>query len=162
PIDGYAAQRDVQVGQQVQPGQRLLVIVPLDRLWVDANFKERQLAKIRIGQPAQITADMYGGDVVYHGRLQGLAAGTGRPLSRLPPENGSGNWIKIVQRLPVRIALDPNELRAHPLRIGLSTNAKVDIHDRSGAVLASEPRKTPLASTSVYSDELAHASAEAD
>jgi membrane fusion protein (multidrug efflux system) len=110
PIDGYAAQRQVQVGQQVTPGQRLLVVVPLNRLWVDANFKESQLHNIRIGQPVKITPDIYHGDVEFHGRVVGMAAGTGSSFSLLPAQNASGNWIKIVQRVPVRIALDPNDL----------------------------------------------------
>ena len=162
PIDGYAAQRDVQVGQQVQPGQRLLVIVPLDRLWVDANFKEAQLRNIRIGQPVELESDLYGSDVTFHGRVSGLAAGTGGAFSLLPPQNASGNWIKIVQRLPVRIVLDPKELAAHPLRLGLSTTATVDTHERGGAVLADEPRRAALMTTDVYREELDRAGAEAD
>jgi membrane fusion protein (multidrug efflux system) len=162
PIDGYAAQRQVQVGQQVTPGQRLLVVIPLNRLWVDANFKENQLHNIRIGQPVKITPDVYHGDVEFHGRVVGMAAGTGSSFSLLPAQNASGNWIKIVQRVPVRIALDPNELAHHPLRIGLSTDTNVDTHDRSGAVLATVPRQEPLDSTGVYGEELSGADAAAD
>jgi membrane fusion protein (multidrug efflux system) len=162
PIDGYAAQREVQIGQQVAPGQRLLTVVPLERLWVDANFKEGQLDGIRIGQPAEVRADMYPSDVIFHGHVVGLAAGTGGAFALLPPQNASGNWIKIVQRLPVRIGLDPNELRAHPLRIGLSTYTKVDIHDRSGTVLATAARLTPLSATAVYNAEFERAAQAAD
>jgi len=162
PIDGYAAQRQVQVGQQVAPGQRLLVIVPLDRLWVDANFKESQLHNIRIGQPATVVPDIYHGDIEFHGHVVGLAAGTGGAFSLLPPQNASGNWIKIVQRVPVRVAIDPDELRRHPLRIGLSTDTKVDTHDRNGTVLATIPRQEPLDSTGVYGEELSNADAAAD
>ncbi len=162
PVDGYAAQRQVQLGQQVTPGQRLLTIVPLTRLWVDANMKENQLHNIRIGQPVKVTPDIYHGDIEFHGRVVGLAAGTGSAFSLLPPQNASGNWIKIVQRVPVRIALDPNELARSPLRIGLSTDTNIDTHDRSGTVLATAPRQEPLDTTGVYGDELSGADAAAD
>ena len=162
PIDGYAAQRQVQLGQQVQPGQQLLVVVPLQRLWVDANFKEGQLRNIRIGQRARVWPDAYHGDIEFHGRVVGIAAGTGSSFALLPPQNASGNWIKIVQRIPVRIALDPDELRAHPLRIGLSTDTNIDTHDRSGAVLSSAPREEPLGTTGIYRDELSDANDAAD
>ena len=111
PIDGVVAQRTVQLGQQVPQGTPLMAVVPLDRVWVDANFRETQLKDLRIGQPARVTADMYGGDVVFHGRVIGVGAGSGSAFALLPPQNASGNWIKIVQRVPVRIALDPRELR---------------------------------------------------
>ncbi|HEX4480728.1 MAG TPA: efflux RND transporter periplasmic adaptor subunit [Rudaea sp.] len=162
PIDGYAAQRQVQVGQQVAPGQRLLVVIPLERLWVDANFKESQLHNIRIGQPATVVPDIYHGDVEFHGHVVGLAAGTGSAFSLLPPQNASGNWIKIVQRVPVRIAIDAGELQRHPLRIGLSTDTKIDTHDRNGTVLATVPRQEPLDSTGVYGEELSDADSAAD
>ena len=136
PIDGVVAQRTVQVGQQIAAGTPLMAVVPLTRLWVDANFRETQLKDLRIGQRATITSDMYGGDVVYHGRVVGLGAGSGNAFALLPPQNASGNWIKIVQRVPVRIALDPKELAANPLRIGLSVKTTVDTADRNGAKLA--------------------------
>ncbi|MEH3104160.1 MAG: efflux RND transporter periplasmic adaptor subunit [Sphingomonas phyllosphaerae] len=136
PIAGVVAQRTVQVGQQVNAGTPLMAIVPLDRVWVDANFRETQLKDVRIGQPVELTSDMYGGDVKFHGRVVGLSAGSGNAFALLPPQNASGNWIKIVQRLPVRIALDPRELRSHPLRIGLSVKATIDTADTRGAQLA--------------------------
>ncbi len=136
PIDGVVAQRTVQVGQQIAAGTPLMAIVPLDRLWVDANFRETQLKDLRIGQPATLVADTYGDDVIYHGRVVGVGAGSGNAFALLPPQNASGNWIKIVQRVPVRIALDPKELRANPLRVGLSVKATVDTADRGGARLA--------------------------
>ena len=136
PIDGVVAQRTVQVGQQIAAGTPLMAIVPLDRLWVDANFRETQLKDLRIGQPATLVADTYGDDIVYHGRVVGVGAGSGNAFALLPPQNASGNWIKIVQRVPVRIALDPKELLANPLRVGLSVKATVDTADRGGARLA--------------------------
>ncbi|HEY0180020.1 MAG TPA: HlyD family efflux transporter periplasmic adaptor subunit [Dokdonella sp.] len=162
PVDGYAMQRQMQVGQTVQAGQRLLVVVPLDRVWVDANFKEVQLEHVRLGQPVELTADLYGGDVVYHGHVQGLSAGTGASSALLPPQNASGNWIKIVQRVPVRVALDPGELHRYPLRIGLSIYAKIDTHERDGAVLAAAPRDAAIASTAVYGEQVRDADAAAD
>jgi membrane fusion protein, multidrug efflux system len=132
PVTGVVAQRTVQLGQRVAAGMPLMSIVPLDSLWVDANFRETQLRNIRVGQPVTITADLYGSSFRYHGRVLGLAAGSGNAFALLPPQNASGNWIKIVQRVPVRIALDPDELRAHPLRTGLSVDAEVDTQDRSG------------------------------
>lgn len=162
PVGGYVAQRSVQVGGRVQPGQALLTIIPLHDLWVDANFKESQLAHIRIGQPATIEADVYGGDVEFHGKVVGLAAGTGSAFALLPPQNASGNWIKVVQRVPVRIELDPRQLEKSPLRVGLSTSVRVDTHDRSGRVLPAAPVATAIAETSVYARDLARAEAEAD
>ncbi|MBV8239118.1 MAG: efflux RND transporter periplasmic adaptor subunit [Sphingomonas sp.] len=136
PIDGVVAQRSVQVGQQIQAGTPLMAVVPLNRVWVDANFRETQLRDLRIGQPATVVSDMYGGKTVYHGRVIGVGAGSGNAFALLPPQNASGNWIKIVQRVPVRIALDAKELAANPLRVGLSVNATVDTADKSGARLA--------------------------
>jgi membrane fusion protein (multidrug efflux system) len=162
PIDGYVAQRSVQVGSRVQPGQPLLTIVPLRDLWIDANFKEVQLKHIRIGQPAEVRTDLYGGGVVFHGRVEGLAAGTGGAFALLPPQNASGNWIKVVQRVPVRIALDGKELDRHPLRVGLSSEVTVDTHDREGPVLATSPAKKTVAKTDVYAADLAAADAAAD
>ena len=132
PIDGVVAQRTVQLGQQVAPGTPLMAVVPLDKVWVDANFRETQLKDLRIGQPATITADMYGDDVVFHGRVIGVGAGSGNAFALLPPQNASGNWIKIVQRVPVRLGLDPRELARNPLRVGLSVNATVDTADLGG------------------------------
>ncbi len=133
PVDGVIAQRTVQVGQQVQAGTPLMAVVPLSNVWVDANFKEVQLQDMRVGQKVTVTADVYGGSVVYHGHIEGLGAGSGSAFALLPPQNASGNWIKIVQRVPVRIALDPQELASHPLRVGLSVAASVDVRDTSGA-----------------------------
>ncbi len=161
PIDGYAARRQVQVGQHVQAGQTLLTVVPLRDLWIDANFKETQLKNIRIGQPVKITTDLYG-DQAYHGKVVGLDAGTGAAFALLPAENATGNWIKVVQRLPVRVELDADELAKHPLRIGLSTYTTVDTHDRDGKVLATVPRAKPLLSTEVYQHELENADQAAD
>jgi membrane fusion protein (multidrug efflux system) len=135
PIDGVVAQRTVQLGQQVAPGTPLMAVVPLTKVWVDANFRETQLKDLRIGQPATVTADMYGDDIVFHGRVLGVGAGSGNAFALLPPQNASGNWIKIVQRVPVRIGLDPRELARNPLRIGLSVNTTVDTADLKGARL---------------------------
>jgi membrane fusion protein (multidrug efflux system) len=139
PVDGIIAQRTVQVGQRVNAGAPLMAVVPLSDVWVDANFKEVQLARMRIGQPVAIKADLYGGDVTYHGHVAGLGAGSGSAFAVLPAQNASGNWIKIVQRVPVRISLDQDELKAHPLRVGLSVTADVDVHDQSGPMVASTP-----------------------
>jgi membrane fusion protein (multidrug efflux system) len=162
PIGGYVAQRAVQVGSRIQPGAPLMTIIPLGDLWVDANFKESQLRHIRIGQPVGIESDLYGGEAEFHGHVIGLAPGTGSAFALLPPQNASGNWIKVVQRVPVRISLDPAELAKHPLRVGLSTSVNVDTHDRSGAVLASAPATKPVAETDVYANDFAKAEAEAD
>jgi membrane fusion protein (multidrug efflux system) len=146
PLTGVVAQRSVQLGQRVAAGTPLMGIVPLDALWVDANFKEVQLRNMRVGQPVTLRADIYGGTAVYHGKLVGLSAGSGTAFALLPAQNASGNWIKIVQRLPVRIALDPSELRAHPLRIGLSVTADVDIRDTSGPLVSEQVRQIPIPS----------------
>lgn len=135
PVTGYVAQRSVQVGQRVSPGSPLMAIVPLDGVWVDANFKEVQLERMRIGQRVALRADVYGSSVVYHGRIEGFSAGTGSAFATLPAQNATGNWIKIVQRLPVRIRIDPRELAAHPLRVGLSMQVDVDTHDDTGTQL---------------------------
>lgn len=162
PVGGYVAQRSVQVGSRVQPGQALLTIIALHDLWIDANFKESQLAHIRIGQPAKVESDLYGGGVEYDGKVVGLGAGTGSSFALLPPQNASGNWIKVVQRVPVRIALDPQQLEKHPLRVGLSTAVKVDTHERSGRILADQPANAAIAQTDVYARDVAKADAEAD
>ena len=135
PVTGYVAKRSVQVGQRVSPGTPLMAIVPLEAVWVDANFKEVQIKHMHIGQPVELTADVYGSSVVYHGKVVGFSAGTGSAFSLLPAQNATGNWIKVVQRLPVRIELDPKELHAHPLRIGLSMQADVDIKNDNGSQL---------------------------
>jgi membrane fusion protein (multidrug efflux system) len=127
PIDGVVSQRKVQVGQRVAQGSPIMTIVPLNQVYIEANFKESQLRKVRIGMPVEVVADLYGSDVVYHGRVAGISGGTGASQSILPAQNATGNWIKVVQRVPVRIELDPRELAAHPLRIGLSTEAKIDV-----------------------------------
>ncbi|CAM2187274.1 multidrug efflux pump membrane fusion protein EmrA [Paraburkholderia sacchari] len=135
PVTGYVAKRSVQVGQRVSPGTPLMSVVPLNAVWVDANFKEVQLKHMRIGQPVEMTADVYGSSVVYHGKVVGFSAGTGSAFSLLPAQNATGNWIKVVQRLPVRIVLDPEELKKHPLRIGLSMQVDVNIKDDTGSQL---------------------------
>jgi membrane fusion protein (multidrug efflux system) len=139
PVDGVIAQRTVQVGQRVNAGAPLMAVVPLSNVWVDANFKEGQLARMRLGQPVAVTTDLYGSKVIYHGHIAGLGAGSGSAFALLPAQNASGNWIKIVQRVPVRIALDPAELKDNPLRIGLSVRAQVDISDESGPRVAGAP-----------------------
>ena len=150
PVSGYVAKRSVQLGQRVAPGSPLMAIVPLDQVWVDANFKEPQLATMRIGQPVTLTADLYGGKVQYHGRIAGFGAGTGSAFALLPAQNATGNWIKIVQRVPVRIALDSKELADHPLQVGLSMQVDVDTHDRGGARLPQLVHGTPPLATDVY------------
>ncbi len=150
PVSGYVARRSVQLGERIAPGVPLMAVVPLERLRVDANFKEVQLKHMRIGQPASVTADLYGGRVRYHGRVEGLGMGTGAAFALLPAQNATGNWIKVVQRVPVRIALGARELAAHPLRIGLSTRVTVDVRDDSGAQLAQQPRPEPVLTTRAY------------
>ena len=158
PVTGYVAQRSVQVGQRVSPGNPLMGIVPLNGVWIDANFKEVQLKHIRIGQPVELTADAYGSSVVFHGKVVGFSAGTGSAFSLLPAQNATGNWIKVVQRLPVRIAIDPQELEKHPLRIGLSMQVDVNIKDDSGSELASA--KNTVYQTSVFENYGDEADAE--
>jgi len=150
PVKGYVARRSVQLGERIAPGAPLMSLVPLGRLWLEANFREMQLRHMRIGQPVTVVADLYGGRVTYHGRVAGLGLGTGSAFALLPAQNATGNWIKVVQRVPVRIELDPRELAAHPLRIGLSTVVRVDLHDTSGAELAQTPRREPVLETSAY------------
>jgi len=146
PVDGYVARRTVQLGQRVAAGTPLMAIVPLNQVWVDANFKEVQLRSIRIGQPVKLTADLYGKKVDYQGAVAGLGVGTGAAFSLLPAQNATGNWIKVVQRVPVRIALNASELAAHPLRVGLSMNAEVDVRQQDGKTLADAPRSAASAS----------------
>jgi len=153
PVAGVVARRSVQVGQRVAAGTPLMAVVPLSYVWVDANFKEVQLKDMRVGQPVEVRADVYGGSVKYHGKLVGLSAGSGSAFALLPAQNASGNWIKIVQRVPVRIALDPKELSAHPLRVGLSTTVKVDVRNTSGALVASEVRAEPIPAQASRGDD---------
>ncbi|KRA35200.1 hemolysin D [Rhodanobacter sp. Root627] len=162
PVSGYVAQRSVQLGNSVQPGQQLMTVVPLHNLWIEANFKESQLRHIRIGQPATIESDTYGSDAEFHGKVVGLGAGTGSVFSLLPAQNATGNWIKVVQRVPVRISLDNTELDKHPLRIGLSTTVTVDITNDDGRVLAATPANQPVAQTTVYEQMASKADAEAE
>jgi membrane fusion protein, multidrug efflux system len=150
PVSGFIAKRNVQLGQRVSPGVSLMAIVPLDEVWVDANFKEPQLAAMRAGQRVTLNADLYGHSVIYHGTVAGFGAGTGSVFSLLPAQNATGNWIKIIQRVPVRIALDPRELAAHPLQIGLSMRAEVDTHDRSGPRLPQVARSDAGYATEVF------------
>lgn len=142
PVAGQIAKRSVQLGQRVAPGAPLMAVIPTSQLWVDANFKESQLRDVRIGQPVKLVTDLYGSSIVYHGKVAGLAAGTGSAFALLPAQNATGNWIKVVQRLPVRITLDAKELAAHPLRIGLSVTAIVDVSDTQGQLLSDAPPAT--------------------
>ncbi len=162
PVTGYVAERSVQLGQRVQPGMPLMTVIPLEQAWVDANFKETQLASMRLGQAVELTSDLYGGDVKFDGRLASLGLGTGSAFSLLPPQNASGNWIKIVQRVPVRIALDPKQLAAHPLRLGMSMSVDVSIRDRHGPVLPAATPAKPVLSTQAYARQLADADALID
>jgi membrane fusion protein (multidrug efflux system) len=162
PSSGYVARRNVQVGQRVVPGQTLLTIIPLDKLWIDANFKEGQLRALRLGQDARVTADLYGNAVTFHGRVAGMSAGTGAAFSLLPAQNATGNWIKVVQRVPVRIVLQGDELARNPLRIGLSTHVNVDTSARTGEVLASTAAAKAVASTDIYADDYRAAEHAAD
>jgi membrane fusion protein (multidrug efflux system) len=150
PVAGFVAKRAVQLGQRVSPGAPLMAIIPLDQVWVDANFKEPQLAAMRVGQPVVLTADLYGGKVKYRGKVAGFGAGTGSAFALLPAQNATGNWIKVVQRVPVRIALDERELAAHPLQIGLSMQVDVDTHDRSGDRLPQSAGSVPVYATDVF------------
>jgi membrane fusion protein (multidrug efflux system) len=156
PITGYVARRSVQVGQRVEPGMPMMSIVPLEDLWVDANFKEVQLGRMRIGQSAKVTADVYGGRVEYEGVVAGVGMGTGAAFALLPAQNASGNWIKVVQRVPVRIRLQPEQLREHPLRIGLSTKVRVDLRS-DGPQLAQTPRARPAYATEARAPDAAQA-----
>jgi membrane fusion protein (multidrug efflux system) len=159
PVTGYVAKRTVQLGQRIQPGTATMAVIPLDQLWIDANFKETQLRKMRIGQTVDIESDLYGSDVKYSGTVDSLGAGTGSAFALLPAQNATGNWIKIVQRVPVRIHINADQLRDHPLRIGLSTVVDVDLHDQSGPVLAQQPPQKASFSTNVYDQQLGEADA---
>ncbi len=150
PVSGVVARRTVQLGQRVAPGQPLMWVVPLNDVWIDANLKETQLRDVRIGQKATVTADTYGGSFTYTGHVVGLSAGTGAAFSLLPAQNATGNWIKVVQRLPVRVALDPKQVASHPLRVGMSTEVTIDISDHKGPLVMDEPPTKPAARTDVY------------
>ncbi|MGC2033315.1 MAG: HlyD family efflux transporter periplasmic adaptor subunit [Steroidobacteraceae bacterium] len=162
PVTGYVAERSVQLGQHIQAGQALMTVIPLNALWVDANFKEVQLRHLRIGQPAQVRSDLYGGSFIFHGHVRGMAAGTGAAFALLPAQNASGNWIKVVQRVPVRIQIDDNDLKNSPLRVGLSATVTVDTTTRDGPVLATSAADEPVGDTQVYVLDLDKAGAEAD
>lgn len=157
PVAGQLAKRSVQIGQHIQTGAPLMAIIPLDQLWVDANFKESQLKGMRIGQAVEVYADVYGSKVEYIGHIAGLGAGTGAAFSLLPAQNATGNWIKIVQRIPVRIELDKDQLKTHPLRIGLSIDAKVDTSDSSGKLLADLSRTSPVSTSAQMNAQVAAA-----
>ncbi|MTI73993.1 MAG: biotin/lipoyl-binding protein [Stenotrophomonas sp.] len=159
PVAGYVARRSVQVGQRVQPGTALMAVVPAEQMWVDANFKETQLRHMRLGQEVELRSDLYGGDVKYKGRITSLGLGTGSAFSLLPAQNASGNWIKIVQRVPVRIAIDASQLAQHPLRIGLSMKAEVSLRDQKGGVLPAKPAEGTVFDTDVYARQLHDADA---
>ncbi|MFS7252135.1 multidrug efflux MFS transporter periplasmic adaptor subunit EmrA [Rahnella rivi] len=155
PIDGFVSRRAVQIGQQINSSTALMAVVPAHHIWVDANFKETQLANMRIGQAATVVSDMYGDDVKYHGKVVGMDMGTGGAFSLLPAQNATGNWIKVVQRLPVRIELNDQEVKEHPLRIGLSALVTVDTQNRDGLVLANKVRTEPLYQTTALTLDLA-------
>ncbi|MCG8991377.1 efflux RND transporter periplasmic adaptor subunit [Laribacter hongkongensis] len=157
PIDGQIAKRSAQIGMRVQTGAPLMALVPLQTMWVDANFKESQLKDIRIGQPVTVHADVYGNDVSYRGQVAGLSAGTGSVFSLLPPQNATGNWIKVVQRVPVRITLDARDLAAHPLRLGLSMHVSVDTRGQDGPLVTDAPVGKPVLQTGVYDGQLERA-----
>ncbi|WP_210546864.1 efflux RND transporter periplasmic adaptor subunit [Rhodoferax sp. PAMC 29310] len=160
PVDGYVARRTVQLGQRVAAGTPMMSIVPLNQVWVDANFKEVQLRHIRIGQPVKLTADIYGTKVSYDGVVAGMGMGTGAAFALLPAQNATGNWIKVVQRVPVRVTLNAEQLVKNPLRVGLSMEAEVDVSQQDGKMLADAPRESALVQTSVYASLDSGAAAE--
>ena len=162
PTSGYIAKRNVQLGQRVAAGTPLMAIIPLDEVWVDANFKEDQLRKLRLGQSVTLISELYGDDVIYHGTLESLGMGTGSAFSILPAQNASGNWIKIVQRVPVRITLEKKELQQHPLRLGLSMSVDVNLHDEGHGLLPTAAASTPTLSTTAYAKQLGDADAVID
>jgi membrane fusion protein (multidrug efflux system) len=162
PVSGMVTKRNVQLGQKINPGVSLMSVVPLDHLWVNANFKESQLRHIRIGQKVDLVADVYGDDVVYHGSVIGQDAGTGSAFSLLPAQNATGNWIKVVQRVPIRIALDPQQVAKHPLQLGLSMKVTVATRQREGSRLVTAGSQEHGYSTQVFAQELASADAVVD
>jgi len=153
PVAGYVARRNVQLGQRVPAGSPLLSVIALDQVWVDANFKESQLKNLRIGQPVELSADVYGKNVKYHGTIDGLGAGTGAAFALLPAQNATGNWIKVVQRVPVRVRLDAKELVDHPLRLGLSMEARVDVSQTDGRMLADAATAPQEVQTNVFEQD---------
>ena len=158
PVTGYVATRSVQLGRRVQSGESLMAVVSLHEVWVDANFKETQLTDMRIGQAVEVTADVYGGSVKYKAKVESLGVGTGSAFSLLPAQNATGNWIKIVQRIPTRVVFtDPSQLDQHPLRIGMSLSTQVNMHDKEGLMLAATPPSAPRFNTDVYQNDLANA-----
>ena len=159
PTSGYIAKRNVQLGQRIAAGTPLMAIIPLDEVWVDANFKEDQLRQLRLGQPVELHSELYGNDVTYHGTLESLGMGTGAAFSILPAQNASGNWIKIVQRVPVRITLDKKELQEHPLRLGLSMSVDVNLHDAGHGLLPTAAASKPTLTTAAYAKQLGDADA---
>jgi membrane fusion protein (multidrug efflux system) len=160
PVDGYVAKRSVQLGQRVAAGTTLMSVIALEQVWVEANFKEGQLRRLRLGQPVELVADVYGGQVAYHGTIDGLGAGTGSAFALLPAQNATGNWIKVVQRVPVRIRLQAAELVQHPLRVGLSMEARADVSSTDGRMLADGARAPVLAQTAVFDQNNSAADAE--
>lgn len=154
PCSGYIAQRTVEVGQSIVREKNLMVVIPMNYVWVDANFKETQLTKMRIGQPAKVTFDLYGSSVTYEGKVLGIASGTGSVFSLIPPQNATGNWIKIVQRLPVRISLDRKTLEKFPLRLGISAEVDVDVTDQKLPILATIPPKKAVSQTDIFTIDL--------
>ncbi len=153
PVEGLAAQRTIQVGMWVESGTPLLSVIPLDQIWINANYKETQMKRMRLGQPVKITVDLYGDDVIFDGRIIGMPGGAGNAFSLLPPQNLSGNWIKIVQRLPVRVSLDKEQLKEHPLRIGLSTEATTDTREQEGLIVPVSTAGSPLYETPIFKKE---------
>ena len=164
PIDGVIAKRNVQVGQQISPGMPLMTIVAASQVWVDANYKETQLAKLRVGQPVELNADVYGSSVKFKGTVQGIGIGTGSAFSVLPAQNATGNWIKIVQRVPVRVTIDPEQLKQHPLRVGMSMHVVIDTENQKGAVLGAVTGTEVPANlqTNVYAQDEEEANRVAD
>ncbi|MGY4494514.1 HlyD family secretion protein [Pseudomonas sp. TE3610] len=154
PVSGLITKRSVQVGQRINPGVALMSVVPVDQVWVNANFKESQIEDLRIGQPVELRADAYSRDVVFHGKIVGLDAGTGSAFSLMPAQNATGNWIKVTQRVPVRIALKAEEVERNPLRLGLSMRVSVDTHDLDGPVLNKKAPAQPAYSTDIFQNEL--------
>ncbi|EJM91185.1 multidrug resistance efflux pump [Pseudomonas sp. GM74] len=154
PVAGVITKRSVQVGQKISPGVALMSVVPVDQVWVNANFKESQIEDLRIGQPVELRADAYSRSVIFHGTIIGLDAGTGSAFSLMPAQNATGNWIKVTQRVPVRIALRPQEIAQNPLRLGLSMRVSVDTSDRNGPVLNKTGAQQPVYSTEIFKNEL--------
>jgi len=159
PVDGAVTHRHVQVGERIAPGEPLMAIVPLNQLWVDANFKESQLRNLRVGQPVTLTSDLYGGAVVYHGVVEGQEPGTGSAFSLLPAQNATGHWIKVVQRVAVRIALESSEVKRHPLQLGLSMHVEISTRHHKGERLITSGTPANGYYTNVYAHQLAHANA---